>query len=141
MIYCASASYAKEYAIENNIRYIDLSKYSQITVDNNKYLTKISQNTTISQLKEKIETNAPIKITKGEQEITDENTLVTTGMSLQIGDETYILVVTGDLNGDGKIGLTDLANFKLSMVGKRELSTATTLAGDINEDRESEKKG
>ena len=134
MIYCASASYAKEYAIENNIRYIDLSKYSQITVDNNKYLTKISQNTTISQLKEKIETNAPIKITKGEQEITDENTLVTTGMSLQIGDETYILVVTGDLNGDGKIGLTDLANFKLSMVGKRELSTATTLAGDINED-------
>ena len=55
-------------------------------------------------------------------------------MSLQIGDETYILVVTGDLNGDGKIGLTDLANFKLSMVGKRELSTATTLAGDINED-------
>ena len=134
MIYCASASYAKEYAIENNIRYIDLSKYSQITVDNNKYLTKISQNTTISQLKEKMETNAPIKITKGEQEITDENTLVTTGMSLQIGDETYILVVTGDLNGDGKIGLADLANLKLSMVGKRELSIASTLAGDINGD-------
>ena len=133
-IYCTSASYAKEYAIENNIRYIDLSKYSQITVDNKKYLTKISQNTTISQLKEKMETNAPIKITKGEQEITDENTLVTTGMSLQIGDETYILVVTGDLNGDGKIGLTDLANLKLSMVGKRELSIASTLAGDINGD-------
>ena len=133
-IYCTSASYAKEYAIENNIRYIDLSKYSQITVDNKKYLTKISQNTIISQLKEKIETNAPIKITKGEQEITDEKTLVGTGMDLQIGDETYTLVVTGDLNGDGKIGLTDLANLKLSMIGKRELSTASTLAGDINGD-------
>ena len=59
--------------------------------------------------------------------VTEEN-------NLQIGDETYTLVVTGDLNGDGKIGLTDLANLKLSMVGKRELSTASTLAGDINGD-------
>ena len=117
------------------LKFQDIFKNFNVTkVENIKYLNQITQNTTISQLKEKIETNAPIKITKGEQEITDENTLVGTGMSLQIGDETYILVVTGDLNGDGKIGLADLANLKLSMVGKRELSIASTLAGDINGD-------
>ena len=66
-----------------------IKDYAETTKEEENYLTKISQNTTISQLKEKIETNAPIKITKGEQEITDENTLVRTGMSLQIGDETY----------------------------------------------------
>ena len=113
---------------------LEIKDYIEITKEEENYLTRISQNTTISQLKEKIETNAPIKITKGEQEITDENALVETGMDLQIGDTTYTLVVTGDLNGDGKIGLTDLANLKLSIVGKRTLSTASTLAGDVNGD-------
>ena len=37
-----------------------------------------------------------------------------TEMGVEVG-----IVVTGDLNGDGKIGLTDLANLKLSMIGKR----------------------
>lgn len=53
---------------------------------------------------------------------------------MKIEDETYTLVVKGDLNGDGKVGLTDLANLKLSIIGKRTLTTAATLAGDINED-------
>ena len=43
---------------------LEIKDYIEITKEEENYLTRISQNTTISQLKEKIETNAPIKITK-----------------------------------------------------------------------------
>ena len=46
----------------------------------------------------------------------------------------YEAIVRGDINGDGKISLVDLANLKLSMVGKRTINAASTMAGDINGD-------
>ena len=113
---------------------INITDYEEITKENKKYITKITQNTTIQQLKEKIETNGTVKIYKGDNEITGEETLVGTGMTMQIGNENYVLVVRGDINGDGKISLVDLANLKLSVVGKRTLNTASAIAGDINGD-------
>ena len=63
---------------------------------------------------------------------------MTTGMKIKVVLDNeqieYETVVKGDINGDGKISLVDLANLKLSMVGKRTLSTASILAGDINGD-------
>ena len=113
---------------------INITDYEEITKENKKYITKITQNTTIQQLKEKIETNGTVKIYKGDNEITEEEALVGTGMTMQIENENYVLVVRGDINGDGKISLVDLANLKLSMVGKRTLNTASAIAGDINGD-------
>ena len=118
----------------NNILKIEISNYEKITKDNNEYLTKIEANTTIAQLKEKIKTNGTIKVLKGNNEITDTNTLVGTGMQIQIETEKYIAIVKADLNGDGKIGLSDLSNIKFSLIGKKQLSTEAQMAGDINGD-------
>ena len=118
----------------NNILKIEISNYEKITKDNNEYLTKIEANTTIAQLKEKIKTNGTIKVLKGNNEITDTNTLVGTGMQIQIETERYIAIVKADLNGDGKIGLSDLSNIKFSLIGKKQLSTEAQIAGDINGD-------
>ena len=118
----------------NNILKIEISNYEKITKDNNEYLTKIEANTTIAQLKEKIKTNGTIKVLKGNNEITDTNTLVGTGMQIQIETEKYIAIVKADLNGDGKIGLSDLSNIKFSLIGKKQLSTEAQIAGDINGD-------
>ena len=118
----------------NNILKIEISNYEKITKDNNEYLTKIEANTTIAQLKEKIKTNGTIKVLKGNNEITDTNTLVGTGMQIQIETEKYIAIVKSDLNGDGKIGLSDLSNIKFSLIGKKQLSTEAQIAGDINGD-------
>ena len=72
------------------------------------------------------------------QEIIDKNAEIATGMKIKIllnnEQVEYEAVVTGDINGDGKISLVDLANLKLSMIGKRTLSTASMMAGDINGD-------
>ena len=118
----------------NNILKIEISNYEKITKDNNEYLTKIEANTTIAQLKEKIKTNGTIKVLKGNNEITDTNTLVGTGMQIQIETEKYIAIVKADLNGDGKIGLSDLSNIKFSLIGKKQLSIEAQMAGDINGD-------
>ena len=118
----------------NNILKIEIGDYEKITKDNNEYLTKIEANTTIAQLKEKIKTNGTIKVLKGNNEITDTNTLVGTGMQIQIETEKYIAIVKADLNGDGKIGLSDLSNIKFSLIGKKQLSTEAQIAGDINGD-------
>ena len=118
----------------NNILKIEISNYEKITKDNNEYLTKIKANTTIAQLKEKIKTNGTIKVLKGNNEITDTNTLVGTGMQIQIETEKYIAIVKADLNGDGKIGLSDLSNIKFSLIGKKQLSTEAQIAGDITGD-------
>ena len=118
----------------NNILKIEISNYEKITKDNNEYLTKIEANTTIAQLKEKIKTNGTIKVLKDNNEITDTNTLVGTGMQIQIETEKYIAIVKADLNGDGKIGLSDLSNIKFSLIGKKQLSIEAQMAGDINGD-------
>ena len=118
----------------NNILKIEIGDYEKITKDNNEYLTKIEANTTIAQLKEKIKTNGTIKVLKGNNEITDTNTFVGTGMQIQIETEKYIAIVKADLNGDGKIGLSDLSNIKFSLIGKKQLSTEAQMAGDINGD-------
>mgnify|MGYP004423342919 CR=1 FL=1 len=83
---------------------------------------------------EKIKTNGTIKVLKDNNEITDTNTLVGTGMQIQIETERYIAIVKADLNGDGKIGLSDLSNIKFSLIGKKQLSTEAQMAGDINGD-------
>ena len=120
----------------NNILKIEIKDYEIVIKDNENYLTKINEKTTIAQLKEKIQTNGTVKVLKRETEITDPNTYVGTGMIIQIESEKYIAVVRADLNGDGTIGLSDLPNIKLGLIGKVDLSTAQKLAGDVNENGE-----
>ena len=123
-----------KYEVEVEKLNINIKTYKTKTKENETYITEIKQNTTVEELKKQIETNGTIKIYKGEEEITDEKAIIGTGMTIQIETEKYTLVVTGDVNGDGKISLIDLANLKLTIIGKKELNTVSTLAGDVNGD-------
>ena len=117
---------------------MEIENYVEHKEQNTSYIRNISPNTTIREFCEKIKTNGEIKIYKEAQEIIDKNAEIATGMKIKIllNNEQleYEAVVTGDINGDGKISLVDLANLKLSMIGKRTLSTASMMAGDINGD-------
>ena len=55
-------------------------------------------------------------------------------MTIQIESEKYTAIVKADLNGDGKIGLSDLSNIKFGLIGKKQLSSESQMAGDINGD-------
>ena len=81
---------------------------------NIKYIEKIMPETKIETLKSKITTNGKIiEIYNNKNEkITNENEFIATGMEIVIKlgeqEQRYIVVVIGDLNSDGKIGVGDL---------------------------------
>jgi hypothetical protein len=62
-----------------------------------------------------------------------------TGMVLKLMDGSTVLqsltvVVTGDVNGDGRINLTDFVRLKSHLMGKSTLTGAFGKAGDVNGD-------
>ena len=49
---------------------------------------------------------------------------------------SYIIVVTGDTNGDGAVSITDMLVVKSSILGKNDLTGAYAAAADISGDDE-----
>ena len=77
------------------------------------YLTGIEAETSLEEFQKQIKTNGTIDIyEKNGTKATDMQAKAKTGMKLEIKKETekitYILVVTGDNNGDGKFNSVDL---------------------------------
>ena len=64
--------------------------------------------------------------------------LLATGQKVTIknnnGTSTYNIVIKGDTNGDGKIGIGDYAKINDSILGKTTMSGAYNLAADTNND-------
>ena len=56
-----------------------------------------------------------------------------TGMQLTAGQAALTVIVTGDLNGDGKVSITDLLMLKSYLLGQK-LSAVSAAAGDVNYD-------
>ena len=77
-----------------------------------------------------------------EYEIIDKNgnTLletanIATGCKIKMANgKIYTLIVTGDLNGDGNVKLSDLSKLKLVIVGKQILEGEFEVAADLNGD-------
>ena len=104
------------------------------------YIEKILPNTSIQDLKQKIETNGTIEIYKGEEKVTDEEKLIGTGMEIvvKLGNEEvrYIALIIGDLTGDGKMGIGDLTKLSRYAAGlDNNLSGAYLKASDLVKDR------
>ena len=97
-----------------------INTFEEVTGGEMTYIENIKPGTTVKTLKDNIETNGTIEIYKESVKITNNNTKLTTGMTVKISlnDEqrNYVIVVTGDLNGDGNmddIDLLKLARFKV----------------------------
>lgn len=57
-----------------------------------------------------------------------------TGMTAVVREKQYTLVVTGDVNGDGRISITDVVALQAHVVGKQTLTGAYAEAADLNND-------
>lgn len=112
---------------------IQLKEYE---LDGNGYIYKIEPGTTAEQVKGNIITNEIISFYNQNNQLISEQTIVGTGMKVRIGTIEYILVVTGDTNGDGRISIVDLSAIKLHSIGKANyiLTGQYFRAGDMNFD-------
>lgn len=103
-------------------------------ISNNK-IYAIPRNTNVNEFLKNINTNLKIEIyDKNNYVITNEFELIKTNMKAKIDDKTYTLVVLGDINGDGRITITDLVRANLYNVHLIELGEAEKIAADINYD-------
>ena len=110
---------------------------SEIYLIENEYVTKIPAGTTVSEFKSNVDAYPSIVIKDKEGNILQDNDIIATGMTVDVG-ETYhrTLVVTGDIDGNGEITVTDLAQLKLHYIEKELLSGASLKAADMNYDNE-----
>ncbi len=87
-------------------------------------------------IKNNITTNGIIDIYDGNNIIEDENEVIGTGMTLKVKlrdkEETFALVVTGELTGDGEIKMADVLKLARYKVGiDTNLKGAYLRAADV----------
>lgn len=98
------------------------------------YITKIMPETTVNDFKTNLGINKMIKITdKNENELSDTS-IIGTDMTCKIENDTYKLVVLGDITGDGKITISDVVKVKLNTIKMKLLNGSAEKAADITGD-------
>lgn len=97
------------------------------------YISRVTPGTTVNQFKQNIETNQEIEIIDKNGNVLGENSLIGTGMILKVGSTSqYIISVTGDVDGDARITINDLAKLKLHYVGIELLTGINLKAADLD---------
>ena len=133
------ATYAETITIDKiNAFDVKLELYEAKKIENNTYITNITPETSIKEFVTNIKTNGVIEIYKGTEKVTNTDTKIGTGMTVEITlndkKREYTTVIKGDINGDGNVKLSDLSKLKLSLVGTTKLEGAYKEAADINGD-------
>ena len=114
--------------------YVDL-QIPDYEIKEDKYIINIEPNTTVEEFLTKMNTSSNITLEKDAQQLSNEQK-VSTGTELTIENSIkYILVVTGDVTGDGNVNISDLVKLNMHSVGKFNLQNEYILAGDVNHDR------
>lgn len=94
----------------------------------------VSANTSISDFKGKLDGGGTLKIEdKNGNEITSGNVGTAYVVKTESG-EKYTIIVTGDINGDGKLSTTDLSKLKSHIVESEILVDPYKTAADMNND-------
>ena len=121
------------------VKVMELIESEEYEIDlENKIIKFIPENTTVEMLLNNIQIGSDsylIENNAGESLTGDS--LVGTGSKLKINeDEVFDIVITGDINGDGKISITDLSKLKLHIVKLEILENLPLMGSDINKDGE-----
>lgn len=91
------------------------------------FLTGIAPETSVKSLND-----SGYTVYSGKQEVTSG--YVGTGMTAISGSTSLTIVVTGDVNGDGRITITDVVKLQNYAADAGDLDEAAMMAGDLNGD-------
>ncbi len=108
--------------------------------DEDKTITNITNGTTVEQVKDNIETNGTITIVDKDGEPLEDGDKVGTGSKVTItkDDEEveYVVIIQGDINGDGEVTTTDLQQVIDSLIGTTTIDEKYNKAIDLDGDGE-----
>lgn len=108
----------------------NLKKY---TIKEDKFIRGIEQGTELKTFSENSAINQKYTVYRNNKEL-KESDILKTGDVLEIGKKEYTLIVSGDLNKDGKVSIIDLMKMKRYIIANNELTELELKAGDINDD-------
>ena len=108
------------------------SNQNYIIKDN--IIKNISEQTTKSAFDQKIKLGLSYQITRNDKEIANTDNIATGDILTTSAGDKYTLIVTGDMNKDGKVDLKDLIKIRKSILDDSNLETNEGLAADCNSD-------
>ena len=106
------------------------------------YIQTITEKETVDQVKsEMLNPNEQLKIYNQSGDEVSNSTIVGTGykIKLVVNDVVYdekTLIIKGDLNCDGEIGVSDIIKLRLHILETSQLDTIGLLAADVNNDND-----
>lgn len=112
---------------------------SEVYVINNtdKDISRIAPGTTVAQFKTNVTTEQEMVFLDKDGHTLEENSILATGMTIKVGKTLqYKLIVTGDIDGDGRVGIEDLAKVKLHLIDYEKLTGTILKAADVDNDGE-----
>ena len=96
-------------------------------------ISRIAPGTTVATFKKNVSTYQNIIVKDKNGNLLNDNAIVATGTKIQVGETLKMtLVVTGDTDGDGQIGMTDLAKVKMHYIEKELLTGIELKAADVD---------
>lgn len=82
------------------------------------FVTKIVAGTTVREFKANVDTYPNILIKDKNGKTLQDSDIIATGMTVKVGETYHLtLVITGDIDGNGEITITDVAQIKLILIG------------------------
>ncbi len=97
-------------------------------------ISKIPPKTTVSTFEKNVQTYQKMIFTDKNGNVLGKDEFLATGCKLQVGDSLqFTLVVTGDIDGNGQISVTDLAQLKLHYIGQTLLTDIHLKAADLDD--------
>ena len=96
------------------------------------FISRIKPETTVNHFKQNVETEQSMVFLDKDGNELNENDVLATGMTLKVGTLEFTLIITGDINDDGRIGLVDFAKLKLHYIEKELLTGNALKAADID---------
>lgn len=102
--------------------------------EKNKYIYRIPLNATAYEVLSNVIGADTCKIYNSSNEEITGNEIISTNMKISINNKIYTLITIGDINGDGKISITDLVKLKLFSINILTPNKIEKIASDINND-------
>ena len=102
-------------------------------IQDKKYCTGIKKNISKAQIKKDLN-SSEFKIKDHKNNEILDDTKIGTGMKLEVNNTEYVLVIQGDLNGDGDITTIDISKLREQIIEREMLQNEYKLAADINGD-------
>ena len=108
-------------------------------VEESTHIRAVAAGKTVAQLWDGINEKAYVTVYNADGTVADSNALAATGMvaKLMVNGQvidTVTVVVTGDVNGDGKISITDVTAVKYHVLEKTLLTGVYLIAADASND-------